>query len=147
MARGLVAQNGRFYWNVDAHVGPGCPNKMDDVQLVQFGYWCMGNNPKTPASPADRALFAAVTPGAPYSGAPGDPLTLAIKRHQALRGGTQDGRVSPMQANQGYNWIISSLSNNISNYLMQQWPRIDQHAKCPPALRPVILACLGAYME
>lgn len=147
MARGLVAQNGRFYWNVDAHVGPGCPNKVDDVQLVQFGYWCMGNNSKTPGSPADRALFAAVVPGAIYTGSPSDPLTLAIKRHQAMRGGTQDSRISPMQANQGYNWMISALSNNISNYLATQWPRIDRHAKCPPALKPVILACVGPWIE
>ncbi len=52
MAKGLVAQDGRFYWTVDAHAGPGCPNKADDVQLVQFGCWCMGNNQKTLASPA-----------------------------------------------------------------------------------------------
>jgi hypothetical protein len=145
MARGLINQDTRLYWNIDAHVGPGCPNKADDVQLVQFGYWCMGNNPKTPIGAADRALFSAIVPGAPYSGLASDPLTIAIKRHQQIRGGTQDGKVSPMQANQGYNWIISALSNNISNYLPSMWPQIDKHTKCPPALKAAILKCFAPH--
>ena len=140
MARALIHQDTRLYWNVEAHVGPGCPNKVDDVQLVQFGYWCMGNNPKTPIGAADRALFAAIVPGAAYSGSASDALTLAIKRHQQLRGGVQDGKVSPMPPNQGYNWIIAALSNNMSNYLSSVWPHIDKHAKCPPAVKALVMS-------
>jgi hypothetical protein len=50
-----------------------------------------------------------------------------------------------MQANQGYNWIISALSNNISNYLPSMWPQIDKHTKCPPALKAAILKCFAPH--
>jgi hypothetical protein len=75
----------------------------------------------------------------------GDPLTLAIKRHQALRGGTQDGRISPAQTNQNYDWMIKSLSNNISNYLSSLWPHIDKHPKCPATLKPIVQFCVGPH--
>ncbi|MBI5256908.1 MAG: hypothetical protein HY855_10445 [Burkholderiales bacterium] len=128
-----------FYLNVDANVGVGSPNKPDDVQLVQFGYLAAAAN--NTFSAADRAIFAAVVPGAPYSGAPNDPLTIAIKRHQAIRGGTQDGHVSVMTGNFTYadktgkhSFQLVSLINNIHDFLAGGYPRLDRHPKCPPAL-------------
>ena len=67
MAQGMIISN-KFYWNLDANVGPGCPNKTEDVQLVQLGYLCMGNNPKFPVSPEEKAAYSAVTPGACAAG-------------------------------------------------------------------------------
>ena len=146
MAKGIVCNNGRFYWTVETHVGPGCPNKVDDVQLVQFCYSCLAANPKTPVTPADRAIFAAVVPGAPYTGSQADPLTIAIKLHQKQRGGTQDGRISPAQQTITYEWMILSLSNNTSNYVGQIWPRIDLHPKCPATLKAIVLKCVEPWV-
>ena len=44
----------RFYWNIDANVGAGSPNRNDDVQLVQLAYAVMATKPDTPAG--DKAI-------------------------------------------------------------------------------------------
>lgn len=138
MARGLFFSNHRFCWNVEGHVGPGCPNRPEDVQLVQFGYWCTARNPKAGNSPSEQAAYDAVIPGAPYTGSPADPLSIAIREHQKARGGTQDGRVSPIPGNQpGYgptSWMIVPLSNNIYDTMRDIWPCLHKSPKCPPAL-------------
>lgn len=131
---------GRVYFmNLDGNVGLNSPNLIDDVQLVQFGFLAMAAN--TSFNPADRAVYAGVTPGAAYTGSPTDPLTLAIKRHQANRGGTQDGHVSVMTGNMVYNdasgkhtFQMVALMNNIRDFTVGLYPRIDRHARCPPAL-------------
>ncbi len=140
MARANILDVGKCCWNVDAHVGPGCPNKLEDVQLVQYGYYCMSRSYSLPPglTPAEQAVIAAVVPGAPYSGSPTDPLTLAIKAHQRVRGGTQDGRVSPFTSASGYyseqTWMIISLIGRMMNYCPNIYPRLDKGPMCPPAL-------------
>lgn len=132
--------DGHFTWNVESHVGPGCPNKSDDVQLVQFGYYCVAHLPSPPpnCTPADMAIFKAVVPGAPYSGSPSDPLTLAIKTHQRQRGGTQDGRVSPCTGASGSygetTWMILALVGRMMDLYSQVYPRLDKCPGCPAAL-------------
>lgn len=131
-----------YFLNIDANVGVASPNKAEDVQLVQFGFHAMANAASGVGfSAADKAIFAAVVPGAPYSGAPNDPLTVAIKRHQAIRGGTQDGHVSVMTGNLTYvdstgphSFQLAALINNIRDFTKPIYPRIDKHAKCPPLL-------------
>lgn len=142
MAHGiLLGPEKRFFWNVDSHVGQGCPNKPDDVQLVQFGYYCMARNPAANLTPQEKAAYKTIVPGAPYSGAANDPLTIAIKAHQASRGGTQDGRVSPIQnASGSYGekaWMIVPLVNNIKDVNRQVWPNIQKAHKCPSGLAAV----------
>lgn len=129
----------RYFMNVDGNVGVNSANKSDDVQLVQFGFLAMSAN--NTFSPEDRAIFAKVVPGASYTGSPTDPLTIAIKRHQALRGGTQDGHVSVMTGNMIYGdasgahtFQLVALMNNIRDFTTSIYPRIDKHAKCPPIL-------------
>lgn len=128
-----------YFMNLDGNVGLNSPNLIDDVQLVQFGFLAMAAN--NTFSAADRAVFAAVVPGAAYSGSPTDPLTLAIKRHQASRGGTQDGHVSVMTGTMMYadgsgnhTFQLVALMNNIRDFTVGLYPRIDRHARCPPAL-------------
>jgi hypothetical protein len=103
-------------------------------------------NPKTPIGPADRAVFAKVVPGASYTGAQTDPLTIAVKRHQQLRGGEQDGRISPVQQNITYDWMMLSLSNNASNSIGQMWPRLDLHPSCPAALKAAVMKCVESWV-
>jgi len=131
---------GRVYFmNLDSNVGISSPNLTEDVQLVQFGFLAMSANASFP--PADRAIYAAVVPGAGYNGSPTDPLTLAIKRHQASRGGTQDGHVSVMTGNMVYGdatgkhtFQMVALMNNIRDFTAGLYPRIDRHARCPSVL-------------
>jgi len=131
--------NQRFSFNLEGNVGPNSPNKIDDVQLVQFGYFAKGKAPDT--SPALKALCAKVVLGAPYTGAPNDPLTLAIKAHQAERGGTQDGHVSVMPPGTSlsydgkHSYMILALVNNILDITKDDFPRIDKHPSCPQILK------------
>jgi hypothetical protein len=144
MATGKMLDGGRFCFNVDSHVGPGCPNKTDDVQLVQFGYYCMTRSNYAPfgLTPAEMAIIKTVVPGAPYTGSPTDPLTLSIKAHQRARGGTQDGRVSPFTNASGFygeqTWMIISLVVNIIIVYSELYPRLDKAPNCPPVLAATV---------
>jgi len=146
MAHGMILSN-KFYWNIDANVGPGCPNKIEDVQLVQLGYLAMGQNPMLALPPEEKAAYLAVVPGATYNGAFSDPLSNAIRVHQKKRGGVQDGVVSSIKNNSGLysaklTWIMVALDNNIADVLGGGWPHVDRHPKCPTALRDVAIRVL-----
>ena len=138
----------RFYWNIDANVGAGSPNRNDDVQLVQLAYAIMATRPDTPAG--DKAAYALVRPGFPCTGLEADPLVRAIRTHQARRGGTQDGHVSVIAANSGIYpygagavvFMLIALVNTIFDAMPANFPRLDKHKACPPALRAsVVKAC------
>lgn len=135
----------RFFFNLDGKVGPRCPNRLDDVQLVQFGYYAMARSVN--ALPDEQPVFMRVTPGAMYTGAPDDPLTLAIKLHQAHRGGTQDGCVSALHLGQApsydgaHSFMLIPLQNNIRDMMPADYPRLDKHSACPPALRAAVQLC------
>lgn len=138
---------GHFYWNVDANVGVGSPNRTEDVQLVQLGYAIMAKstNPLIPAS--DKAVFALVKVGAPCTGLESDPLVQAIRKHQASRGGAQDGHVSVLPpAGIDYphrggtkGFMLASIMGNIRDAMPTDYPRIDKHASCPAALKASVI--------
>lgn len=144
----LVATNKRFFFNLDGNVGVNSPNQKDDVELVQFGYFAMGKNPRTDS--ALRPVYAAVTPGAPYSGGANDPLTLAIITHQKDRGGTQDKHVSVIHtpsvqysATDGpHSFMLVPLLNNMFDLMPNDFPRLDKHPNCPAELKRVVRALL-----
>ncbi|BDC53010.1 hypothetical protein F183_A53250 [Bryobacterales bacterium F-183] len=143
MACGSVfGDNKRFFWNLDGNVGPGCPNKIEDVQLVQLGFHCKANNPKYPITPASKAIYSAVVPGAPYTGGYNDPLSIAIRQFQKERGGPQDGRVSVISGSgmisDKLGFMMVALNNNISDCITNNWPFIDRHSQCPGALKAVV---------
>ncbi len=137
MASGLFqGECKEYFWNVDAHVGPGCPNKMDDVNLVQMGIIVTN---KHVTDPTDKAILSAVKLGAPYSGGATDPLTVAIKHIQKKRGGPQDGRVSPAKqvptlAQASDTWMITVMIRWIRDEMKANWPHLDRWPGCPPAL-------------
>ncbi|MCC6536117.1 MAG: hypothetical protein IT162_01105 [Bryobacterales bacterium] len=150
MANGCFVGEKRAYcWNVDSNVGPGQPNKPEDVQLVQFAYACLAVNNKNPVKDAKlRAAASAVVPGAAYSGSPSDPLSVAIREHQRVRGGTQDGVVSSIKNTSGFysastSWMLCPLNGHISDALGVQWPHIDKHSKCPAQLKAASLRVLA----
>ena len=137
-------ENRRFFWNVSAKVGAKSPNKPDDVQLVQLGYLCAAAD--TFYDAALRATFAAVVPGAPYSGQENDPLTRAIRAHEKERGGAQDGHVSVLTTltNASYDgahtFLIVSLNFHLRKCLPGNFPRLDKHPRCPSLLRAAVNA-------
>ena len=140
----------RLFLNISGNVGPGSPNRPDDVQLVQLGYASLLLSPQAQGqlNQAERQAFAAVTPGAPYFGAPDDPLTLSIRAHEASRGGTQDGVVSVARAASydggKHTFIMIPLNNAIRDVMVRDFPRVDKHPQCPAALRvSVLLILLG----
>lgn len=131
-----------FFWNIEKNVGPRSPNQAEDVQLVQFGYFAMAPVAYDYFQNGEelKPIFAAVTPGAPYSGAPNDPLTLAIRAHQKRRGGIQDGHISAMKAGTtiypgGYMYLMSDFTRAMVRLMGNEFPRIDKHPKCPPLVR------------
>lgn len=142
-----LKDNDVFAWNIDASVGINSPNRRADVELVQFGYFALSRGPK--ANPTVKAFAKDVIPGAPYSGAENDPLTLAILEHQIQRGGTKDGHVSPVTGTTGqystfdgpHTFQLMVLVNNMRDLLGRDFPRIDKHERCPQVLREAVRAC------
>ena len=132
-------------WNIDKHVGAGAPNDLIDVQLVQLGYLMMGRNPRLVKTPEDMALFNAVKLGAPCTGREDDPLVRLIRHAQKKRGGTQDGKVSPIKTASGdysstNSYILTNLNAHTQCLMPDTYPRIDQHIDCPPALKSAVKA-------
>ena len=136
-----------FFWNIDANVGLASPNKVDDVQLVQLGYFVWSKNDPG-LTPDKKAAFAAVKVGVPCSGDEDDTLVQAIRAHQKDRGGTQDGHVSTIQASNGlyhdsggerHGFMLIAIVNRIFDALPKDFPRIDKHPSCPPALKDAVL--------
>jgi hypothetical protein len=145
--------NGQFgpkvFINLSANVGPQSPNKPDDVQFVQLGYLSMSQSPllRGRLSQAEREAFGKIKPGAFYSGASDDPLTVAIRAHEAGRGGTQDGHVSVATGSTydgTHSFIIVPLNNAIRDMMVRDFPRVDKHPQCPAALKvSTMLMMLG----
>ena len=91
MVIAVAEVKGKFFrWNLSANVGPQQPNKLDDVELVRFGYFCMRENKQFPAKPEVRAALQEMRNSGPFA----QDLANVIVAHQRSRGGTQDGRVS-----------------------------------------------------
>jgi hypothetical protein len=146
----VLRKNGvpSIIWNIEANVGLNSPNRQDDVELVQLGYVAMLSNPKTSNTPEEREAYGRIRPGSPCTGRADDPLVTAIKVHQRVRGGSQDGHVSPFveTASGTYDgvhaFMIIPLLNNLSDVLPGIFPRLDRHASCPSTLRTrVAKAC------
>jgi hypothetical protein len=110
------------------------------VEFVRFGYLMLKDNPKATAGPfvALKAACQSITP----TGAFDDVLAAAIRTHQSLRGGTQDGRVSVARAN-NFNkgvydgkhiWMVFPLNNSMIDMAPDIYPRIDLHPRSGPAV-------------
>lgn len=154
MAFGLVnrtPKGDRFFWNIDTKVGLRSPNQPLDVQLVQFGYFAVLRSPVNQGrlSPEETDAFSKIALGTPCSGQEDDPLVRAIRAHEASRGGTQDGVVSPLSqghviysdAQGQHALILVALNNSMKDILGDQYPRIDKHDQCPADLK----ALVGSY--
>ncbi|MFO1087064.1 MAG: hypothetical protein U1E21_21120 [Reyranellaceae bacterium] len=151
MVQSLIAstQSGnKFFYNIDAKVGAHAPNRVNDVQLVQFGYFAMLRSPKNAnsLSAAERDAFGKIVLGSPCNGTDADPLVRAIRAHQASRGGTQDGLVSELKPGHiaytdrtGFHTLILvALNNSMRDVMAGRFPRIDLHESCPAGLKAFV---------
>ncbi len=141
----------RLIWNIDANVGLNCPNRRDDLDLVQLGFSAMAKNSALP--PDQRAIYAAVNPGAAFSGTVGDPLIMAIQTLQKRLGGIADnhvsvlkggtGAISPSRGLSSANvYLIRVLNNNLFDFAARDWPHLNRLQNCPPALSGVATKAL-----
>jgi hypothetical protein len=138
----------RFWWNIDAKVGLNAPNNIFDVQLVQMGYVAILENPRNIGlmTKAEKDAFTEITPGEVCTGREDDVLVQAIRAHEAHRGGTQDGCVSPLSQSHltyvagghEFTLILRAMNNSFRTILGDQFPRIDQLAECPGGLQQVV---------
>jgi hypothetical protein len=141
----VVPHNQALFWNLSSDVGPGQPNKTDDVEFVRFGYFLMKDNPKAMTGQFGTQLkpvLQKVTPTGPFDAALAD----AIRTHQRLRGGTQDGRISVAKAN-NFNrgqydgqhiWMVFPLNNTMIDMAPNIYPRIDLHPQSGPAVTATV---------
>ena len=144
MVKMLISTGNLLFFNLDGNVGLNSPNKRDDVDLVQFGFFAKSKSSQTPEDL--RPIFAKVQPGSSYSGQQNDPLTEAILAHQRKVGGVQDGHVSKINnAAVGYDFrsrflpfVLVPLVNAIFDLNPNQYPRIDLNPSCPSVLREVV---------
>ena len=130
------------WWNLTNHVGVGSPNNPDDVQLVQFGFFCMGLPTSRIHGTQFRPVYARVVLGSTYTTDPNDPLTLAIGTLEFNHGvGVRNRQINPFpQGRYTYQdrsgphpYMLGYLMNCIYDAVGQaSWPRLDRHANCPP---------------
>ena len=141
----VVPHNQALFWNLSKDVGQGQPNQADDVEFVRFAYFLMKDNPKAMVGEFATQLkpvLQKVTPTGAFDTALAD----AIRTHQRLRGGTQDGKVSVAKAtnfNRGvydkqHTWMVFPLNNTMIDMAPNIYPRIDLHPQSGPAVTQVV---------
>jgi hypothetical protein len=131
----LEIVDGRFLYNLDADAGKGSPKRLDDVELVRFGYFCIKVSSKLQARIPSRMKTALESLQAQGPFLPD--LQVVIDAHQADRDRTQDEKVSvgKPQLTHDFNydgthsWIIFSLCMSMIDRLPNQYPRIDLDKK------------------
>jgi hypothetical protein len=131
MAVGQVIGGTKFLWNLSAPVGVGQANRIDDVELVRFGYFMI-------RSASDVGIFSKelrdALQGMRRTGGFDNDLDVVIRAHQRhKKENPVDGKVSIAHVtslNQGRfdghtPWIIVNLNNFMRDF--DRYPRIDLH--------------------
>src|SRR5262245_35158898 len=93
MELGITTINGKsntVFFNVNAPVGPNCPNQMDDVMLVQFLFKKLAEANIPANGPELVKKMSAVTPNGTFDQATAESI-LGFQKHF---GGVADGRIS-----------------------------------------------------
>lgn len=138
-----------FRWNLSADVGSRQPNRLDDVELVRFGYYCMSQDTRFPPDPKLRPVLQAMRSLGPFD----QDLANVIVTHQRNRRPTQDGKVSVAKVSftstnrerydGAHSWIIISLNNNMIDIAGDVYPRIDKHPASGPEVSKAVKKIFG----
>lgn len=136
-------------FNINAHVGVGQRNLLDDVEFSRMAYTAIGRDSLFKIDDALRATIASLNPIGPF----GPDLDAVIKAHERSRGGAQDGRVSPLPENTAalgghydrkHGWIVMALNTALRDVYEQQFPRLDLVPGCGASLVQAMRSLFGA---
>lgn len=154
MATGIFAMvdgTKQFLWTVESHVGPGCPNHVDDVELAQMAFHACSKLPVSFIPASLRAICARIQPGSPYRGQADDPLTMAIVDYQAnVDQRVRDDRLSPiartaMEDGLASRWMMGNLVVVLRTWTAQTWPLLHRAPGCPRNLAERSKAMFQTY--
>src|SRR5262245_30009877 len=124
------------FFNVQAPVGPCCPNTLDDVLLVQYLFRKLGQA----NIPANNSAFAtqmsSIDPTGTFDQATADCI-LGFQKHF---GGIADGciRVAKGAWYRKGTFTIWKLNFWVRNMFSNIWPRIHDFTDCPPLLKSLV---------
>jgi peptidoglycan hydrolase-like protein with peptidoglycan-binding domain len=134
----------RNFYNVDTAVGQGCPNRRDDVLLVQYflreSFKGVSDFKKDPFPGGVLAV----------DGRAGPQTFAAIRHFQKVSkakgfSSAQDGRVDPPVGEKFHGSISQTqytiLTMNVAfkKARPQDWPRVSKASDCPGELRPRLI--------
>ena len=134
----LSGGNRGVVFNVDAPVGPGCPNKFEDVLLVQFLLKNMGDLFITPEDRRER--FDKVTTSGSCDKATTDGILNAQEMFRDQTWGTiVDGKISVARGlsygSTNLHWTIVDLNLCVrAQDINRMWPCLGDFNYCPPLL-------------
>lgn len=142
MARiGVFQYQGKacLYYNIHAAVGPGAPNRRDDVLLVQYLLRECFKSKSFVANPFPGGVVS-------VDGAAGQQTFAAIRHFQAVGKAkgynlAQDGRVdvpatdTQVASISGTSYTILNLNNHFGYLRRQNWGQVSRAADCPAELR------------
>ena len=138
-----LGPSGIFY-NVDTSVGPGRPNRRDDVLLVQyFMRESFKGVPSFKKDPFPGGVLA-------VHGRAGPQTFAAIRHFQKMAKKTgltsaQDGRVDPPVGEKlrgsisQTQYTITSMNLGFKKARSRDWPNVSKASDCPGELRPRLL--------
>lgn len=127
----IAVVGGKVFFNLEFDVGRASPNRLDDVELVQYGYFCTKVNPKLAGKRTPR-LQTALNELRP-KGLFGPDLQEIISAHQEARGGTIDGKITVAKPQSSHTsrydgthtWMIFNLCESMFDRAPLRYPRID----------------------
>ena len=121
-------------FNVDSHVGPGCPNKIEDVLLVQF---FLSETAGLAIEPVLKSKLTKVPKSGTCDSATIDGIRAFQQSfHDRNPAQVVDGIVSPAKGASygGGAWTIVLLNVNVRDANSGAWPRLQDYIGCPPIL-------------
>lgn len=126
------------FFNIDSHVGPGKPNKADDVRLVQFCFKVLGTSTLGSIPPALKSQMASVrTDGTCDSQTCSTILEFQKWIKSSNPGTVADGIVSPSQGQSEYGsgrYTIVELNGSVKKRFPEKWPMLGQIPHCTAPL-------------
>jgi len=139
----LVPQGyGHLTFNVDNHVGPACPNKIEDVLLVQFLLVEVGG---ITIDTKLKAILLKVPKSGTCDAATIEGIRALQQRFKDGNPATVvDGIISPAKGAMygGAPWTIILLNVNVRGENPDMWPRLQDFTGCPALLKPKVQALL-----
>ncbi len=130
-----------FYFNLHAEVGPGKPNRIDDVELVRFGIKVLASGERARAAGAAASAFVAAAAQVSFLGPYDATIGAAVLAFQRWKGLTQDSTISKiMGAYTPHNriYVLQYMQGEMRRTYPNLYPRIDRVAEVGPTVSAVI---------